>query len=364
MHLFTTYAIFTLAMNKANSVNIQGRFEAEALRILRNVPGLSVTQCGTSRTDDGGDAIIEAAGAHTPVAIEVKRRANAATAWQIVRYAQAHPDIRFLLITEEATAEAREILAQHGVALIDGLGNVHLELPGLLFHLEAKRPRARRTIEKLPARLSGKAGIAAQALLLDEKRAWQVHGLAKEAEISVGLAHRVLTRLEAEGIMTSEGTGPSRVRRLTDPAALLDLWAEETIERPTRMPCYALAQTPKQLIEKLGANLTRSGIAYALTGAAAASLVAPFVTAMPIVEVWVNATADPTEMYTAAEVEPVEQGQNVVFLQSKDDAPLAFRRELNGLWLVNLFRLYADLRRDPRRGREQADNLRREAIGF
>jgi hypothetical protein len=64
------------------------------------------------------------------------------------------------------------------------------------------------------------------------------------------------------------------------------------------------------------------------------------------------------------DVNLVTDGQNVVFLQAKDDAPLAFREKRNGLWLANRFRLYADLRRDPRRGREQADNLRREVIGF
>jgi hypothetical protein len=32
--------------------------------------------------------------------------------------------------------------------------------------------------------------------------------------------------------------------------------------------------------------------------------------------------------------------------------------------VVNRFRLYVDLLDDPRRGREQADNLRREVIGF
>jgi hypothetical protein len=60
----------------------------------------------------------------------------------------------------------------------------------------------------------------------------------------------------------------------------------------------------------------------------------------------------------------VVDGHNIVFLQAKDDAPLAFRERVKTLWLANRFRIYADLRRDPRRGREQAANLRREVIGF
>ena len=314
--------------------------------------------------DRGVDAILRFAGTRARVAIEIKRRANAATAWQVVQYAKAHPGTPLLLIAEETTAEAREILEKRGVAVVDGLGNAHIELPGLLFHLEGRRRPRRVAGDGPPTRLSGKAGVAAQALLLDPKRAWQVHDVAKEAQVSPGLAHRVLARLEREGILAAEGTGPKRVRRVTNPIALLDLCTEENVEQPTRTLGHLLAQTPQQLIRALGTNLGRSGIDYALTGAAAASLVAPFVTAIPVVDVWVRATAAPEELHKAAQTDPVTDGPNVVFLQARNDAPLAFREKAKDLWVANRFRIYTDLRRDPRRGQEQAEHLRREVIGF
>jgi hypothetical protein len=154
------------------------------------------------------------------------------------------------------------------------------------------------------------------------------------------------------------------VRRVVRPGALLDLWAEEDAYRPTRTAAHLLAQTPEQLMKQLGRNLGRAGIEHALTAAAAASLVAPFVTAVPVVEVWAQSTASPEELCEAAGASAVTEGENVVFLQAKDDTPLAFRDRARGLWIVNRFRLYSDLRHDPRRGREQADHLRREVIGF
>lgn len=81
-------------------------------------------------------------------------------------------------------------------------------------------------------------------------------------------------------------------------------------------------------------------------------------------DVWVTATAAREELYDAAQADPLNDGQNVVFLQGKNDMPLAFREKAKALWVANRFRLYADLRRDPRRGREQAANLRREMIRF
>ena len=42
----------------------------------------------------------------------------------------------------------------------------------------------------------------------------------------------------------------------------------------------------------------------------------------------------------------------------------AFRKQVDGVWTANPFRLFFDLRQDPRRGREQAEQLRKEVIGF
>jgi hypothetical protein len=95
-----------------------------------------------------------------------------------------------------------------------------------------------------------------------------------------------------------------------------------------------------------------------------ASLVAPFISAVPVAEVWVTADAIPARLPEAAGGEAVASGHNVVFLQAKDETPLAFRERVDGLWVASQFRLYADLRRDPRRGREQAAHLRQEVIGF
>jgi hypothetical protein len=345
---------------KGDSVKITGsQLEVTALRILREVPGLTVT-VEHAGEDSGADAILEFAGGRVQVALQVKTRASTATAWQLVHQARHRPDLPLLLVAGETTAEAREIMAEHGVSVIDSLGNAHIEVPGLLVHMEGRDPRR----QARPARLSGKAGVIAQALLLDPGRGWQVKDLAQETGLSLGLAHRVLTRLEGDGIISTAGTGPHRVRRVTDPAALLDLWAEENTDRPTRTPAYLLSRSPRQLIAELEVGLDRSGIRHALTGAAAANVVAPFATAVPVAEVWVAATASPQQLYDAAGADSVTEGNNIVFLQAKDDTPLAFREQVNDLWLANRFRIYCDLRRDPRRGREQADHLRQELIGF
>jgi hypothetical protein len=350
-------------VNKSEIVNIAGDFEAEALRILRDIPGITVDaqpRLGNHRPD----AILRFADRQATVAVEIKQRANAATAWQLVHYAELYPDTPMLLIAGETTADARQILQERGIAFVDGLQNAHIELPGLMFHIDGHGQQRRATGYAPPTKLWGKAGVAAQALMMQPDREWTVRELAQEGGIAPALAHRVLTRLEREGVITSEGSGPRRVRRVTNPAALLDLWAEEQADRPTRTPGYLLAQTPRQLLDRIGASLGQADVDYALTGAAGASLVAPFVTAIPVADVWVSATAAPDDLHAAVGTNPVTEGHNVVFLQAKDDTPLVFRQPVHELWVANHFRLYADLRRDPRRGQEQANHLREEVIKF
>ena len=306
------------------------------------------------------DAIVRFAGTQAEVAIEFTARANAASAWQMVHYANELAGTPLLLVADETTAEAREILREHGIALVDGLGNAHVELPGLLLHLQGKKRRQRQP----PTRLVGKAGTVAQALLLEPDRVWQVNELAEHAQVSAGLAHRVLARLDREGVTATQGVGPQRVRRVANRTALLDLWAEEDRPRAQRTPGHLLARSPQQLLAKLGENLDDRVVDYAITGAAAASLVAPFVTALPVVDVWASASADPKEWFGAVGGEPVESGQNIVLMQAKYDSPLAFRERVDGLSVANRFRVYADLLGDPRRGAEQAKHLRSEVIGF
>jgi hypothetical protein len=350
-------------VKKAEMVKLEGDFGGEALRILRAVPGVTVAR-RRPRGARRADAVLRFGGAARPIAVAVKRHANAATAWQLVQHSRAAPDGRLLLIAGDTTADAREILERHGVAVVDGVGNAHVELPGLLLHTEGRR-RTGPLRAGTAARLTGKGGIAAQALLRETDRDWHVQDLAEEARISIGLAHRVLARLETEGLVTAEGAGPKRVRRVTDSTALLDLWAEENRDREVRrVHAYRLAREPRELVDAVGAALHTAGIEYALTGAAAAVRVAPFVTAVPVAEIWISSVVSPDDVASAAGSEVAETGHNLVFAQTNGDEPLAFRHDVEGITTVNPFRLFYDLRNDPRRGREQAETLRREVIGF
>ena len=355
-----------MVTNKPVEMNIGAGFERRALRVLRSIPDLRPV-VGRGRLL-GADAVVRYGGAETPVAIECRARVSSAAAHQIVHRAQ-QLQMPLVVIAEEMTSTAREILDSAGIGSIDGLGNVHLALPGLIMKITGTKRRPRPAAS---ARLSGKSGVVAGAMLLGVEESWSVAELALRCRVSPGLVHRVLLRLEHEGVVTSSGAGPQKTRRVSNPAALLDLWAEEQRDAAWRQPAAMATQTPDQLVAALGAGLESAAVDYAVTGAAAvhfaltaggATAVAPLPTDV-VVQVWVASTADLVEVCARVGAEPVESGPNVVLLQERDDTPLAFRVVEGGVWTTDMFRLYCDLRRDPHRGRELSGHLRSEVIGF
>ena len=365
---FTESAIFTGDVKNGPIVTIKGPLEKEAVRILQEVPGVTVEVEPTLPGGRQPDFLVRAGDVTHVVEVKAQRVTNAAAARQLADYARQIPgETRLLLIARSTTEEARRLLEDAGVALIDGLGNMRVELPGMFLWAEGRSPDAGvgRVPGQPPVRLTGRAGVAAQALLREPQRRWRVNDLAEEAAISTALAHRVLARLERENLVAAEGAGPRRTRHLTNPTALLDLWAEEMRDRNVRqVRAFRLARDPRAQATTLSKDLAGANIEHAVTGPAGAAQLAPFITAIPVTDIWIAETTPLEDAAAAAGAEIVNEGQNIVLRRAVGDEPLVFREKVEGIWTANRFRLFLDLRHDPRRGREQADRLREEVIGF
>ena len=349
-------------MNKAIEVKIDRELEVglatEVARILRDIPEFEVTE--PARLGHLADLIVLYGNQYTPMAVEVKGRVNSATARQVAEK-QVHHNYPVLLVAAETTAQARHFLGEQDINFVDGLGNAQLNLPGLVVRLSGNKQKRPKSIK---TRLSGKADRIVVELLENPKHAWGITDLAEATGVSGGFVHRIVSRLVEEKILTTHGSGPSRTRSLANPGALLDLWAEEHHYHPFRTLGFRLAQNSGQLAQDLAFLLDRAGIPFALTGSAAAAVVAPFVSTFATVDLWVDPVADPNVLAKETRVEIVREGYNVVFLQGRDRNPLVHRERVDDLWVVNRFQLYLDLRNDPKRGAEQAEHVRREVIGF
>ena len=340
-------------------VKIAAPLEAWALSAIRAQPGFDAVA--------RPDAEISIEGRPRPIVLETKRRVDAANAHAIVALARQTPVGRdFILVAERTSEGARQILEANGVAYLDGLGNASIRLPGV-FVRTGSFSAAAVIVERQPvkARLAGKAGLIAQALLLDRDRSWRVTEIAAEAGVSTGLAHRVLARLEDATILAADGAGPRKVRRVTNPGALLDLWAEEEKEQGARRTAaFVLARPGARTAALLSERLAGAGITHAITGIAAAAILAPALTSVPVTQVRVSAGIVASDALHALEARQTDEGSNLVIVQGADDAELRFRREVDGIWLAADTRIYLDSLRDPRRGKEQAQLFRESVLGI
>jgi hypothetical protein len=343
--LFTGLLIFTVTVKKPLTVNIPVGSEWNiARRVLDEWPQFQLRESIHPKVDIYAD--------HYPLVIEVKRSVGgAAHAWQIIHQMSPVPEA-VLVVAEQIGESARRVLRDNGINYIDGAGNAHIEFPRFYLHVEGKAPAPL----KYPARLRGKAATIAQALLLYPERDWTIKKAADEAHVSPSLTHRILERLESEGFISSRGRGPMKSRHLVNAQGLLDALASETEAPRDSQAFYRLARDGAEAATLTRQMLTKAGVRCVVTGSAAASKLAPNITAIPVGELWVTEQASLSRAANLGGLKPTDQGANVVLMQSAGDTAFAFADERRGL--ANWVRIYLDLLAVPRRGEEQAALLR------
>ena len=223
------------------------------------------------------------------------------------------PDRVPIVVSERLTRSVRTALEAAGCSYADGTGSVHLELPGFLLHIDAP---AGRTAGAVPVpRGMGAVGVrVVQTLLAEPERDWAVTDLAEASGASVGEAHKMVVRLESEGLLRLTGAGRARRRHIVQAADLLDWLARVPAARKmhAKLNAYLYAPDPDALITRLSWNAHESGIAWAVTGAAAARVMGVgVVTALPVAMIRVPAKPGLREAAAALGVEPVDSGANV-----------------------------------------------------
>lgn len=155
------------------------------------------------------------------------------------------------------------------------------------------------------------------------------------------------------------------MRHLREPGALLGAWAgAHRLEDYAVRRFHAWAQSPAALRRQVVGALEAASVAYALTPAAGAELVAPFTTDSGRLTVLVPMRADLAGVIREVGLRPAEEGDNVAFLAASNRAPLLFRQRVDDAWVASDAQLYRDLWAWPRRGREQARHLRAERLPF
>ncbi len=291
-----------------------------------------------------------------------------AIAWQTKRASYSGDSIQTIPTVRMVAAPAisrssRELLRDEGLAYWDESGSLYLEVPWAFYFVDRlKQGKTQRPIRKI---YRGSTAQVLHATLLEPGRRWHVQELAEIAEVSPSTVHEVFTFLETQLWVEKAGSGPSTVRTLTKPGALLDAWAgEHSLKEYKTRRFYRWAQSRGKLKSDVLKLLHDNQIEYALTLASGAEYVAPYATSVDNLHILVPEATDLAELADKGGLKPVESGENITFLVSKERAPLMFKQHIEEVDIATNIQIYLDLWAWPRRGKEQAEHLRNTKIDY
>lgn len=255
--------------------------------------------------------------------------------------------------------QSARILKGNGLGYIDLSGNCHLAFDTVLIEKEGKR-NTRPSSRPLRSLFAPRATRVIRLLLIDPTRLWRLEELARAAGVSLGHSHNVVKRLE--DLAWVERDERQRLR-LAKPADLLESWCESYSYRANEISSYFV---PERVSRRFMADIARAadaqGRRYAFTLGAGLSLVAPHLR-VPAIHGYVE--GDPAPVAAALGLRPASEAEGALHvLTPYDPGVFSGVLEKGGLKVVCLPQLYADLAHYERRGREQAEHLRREAMGY
>src|SRR5882672_1685721 len=255
--------------------------------------------------------------------------------------------------------QSARILKSNNLGFVDLSGNCYLAFEHVLIEKDGKR-NVRPSTRPLRSLFAPRATRVVRVLLAEPGRAWRLEELAKAAAVSLGHSHNVVKRLE--DLRWVERDEAQRIH-LGKPADLLEAWCESYSYRTNEMASYFVSErVSRRLMADLAKAATADNRRYAFTLSAGLSLVAPQ-TRLGGVHCYLE--GDPAPIAAALGLHPAGEADGSLHLLAPYD-PGVFHGSLDkaGLKVVCLPQLYADLARYERRGAEQAEHLRREAMGY
>ena len=276
--------------------------------------------------------------------------------------------VELCLVADTISPGSREALRKAGINYFDQSGTLYFRHHTWLVDIE-RAPLVRPSRKKDIALFKGAREQVVHALLGHWYRSAEeeyISGaeLSLLSQTSTYTVSSTMQALEQLDFVESKGDGPSQRRRLRDPAALLDAWAEEwTRRREVKTRWYAYAprgNITDQIIEGFVRHARQE---WALTGAAAANAIVPRLTNVDRVEVIIQ-PGEAEQLASAMGLSQADKGSNVVMIE-RTGASFLFldeHSERPHSRFASRFIQYLDLLNGYGRNKELAEEFRTKAL--
>jgi hypothetical protein len=262
----------------------------------------------------------------------------------------------------------RNIAMMEGVNLFDLAGNIYLNMPQLHYEsIVTKNPFPKPTLKELFAPVSSRI---VRVLLVDPKKKWFISDLAKEADVSLALAYRIVVKLLEDKLLEKATTKEVIVK---SPGEILDRWVQAKNSylsyKQQKYGFYSLKKIP----EMLGLIATRNKdqfMKYGLSFSTGAYLVSPYLTELNKMQLYISSSIELTSWEKVLELTPVDRGANIEIYLPYDKGvfygiqKVTFGQGDDKINVVSNAQIYLDLINDPARGEEQAEHLRKMRLRY
>ncbi len=261
-----------------------------------------------------------------------------------------------VLCSPTISPRVAELCREHAVGYLDAAGNCHIATPGLFLHIEGRAP-VRRDQPKSADPFAVKSSRIVRVLLSDPRRRWQVQELARECDVSLGLASRVKHELVREAYAEVR----KRMVQVRDPESLLNAWSAK-YRLPEAHWLYVM-DDPARIERRIAEWSTASPTRYALAGFSGAWRTAPMVrTDVACVYLDLPAERDVRQFTDQFGAKEADSGANLLLWQPVDDFTFYGARAVDGLTVAAPLQLYLDLAGMRGRGEDAAREVLEKEI--
>ena len=278
----------------------------------------------------------------------------------VEQLASLAPDVEVVVATRLSDG-ARKWVSQAGLGWVDEAGHVEIIRPsGLVI---SKEPPHARTCQQLPLRWTRATFTVAEAALSGTTPT--VDAIERETGLSRNATASVLARLERLGFLDRPDAqrGPMSARHIVDANAFLDVYATAASERratQTFVLVHRLWSDPLETLrDSIAPALNNNDVRWAVTGVAASVLLAPYLSDVTTLELYVEQelSTDQSRLASLLGGRVVEKGHRI----EARELPTAMSAKgpvIDGVQVALPVRVYADLTAAGGRSAEAAHHLR------
>jgi hypothetical protein len=246
-----------------------------------------------------------------------------------------------------------------GLGYLDRHGRGRLVGPGFVYVVPPRLEPPRAFGPSRSSPFAPRASRVVRALLTEPSRAWRLSDVATLVDLNPGNVHRVLRTLQEDGHVERDGDRYV----LVDPGSLLEAWADAGAQSSEQV-VVPVDGSLRDAVHRTIAQLHGKAV---LSGELAAELLAPHLPARTALVHCLDVHGwDRLQAAVGAQAPSLADrfwGATLV-VDLPDEGVAQFGETIGGLDLVSPQQLYVDLVRAPGRGREAAEQIRRQRLRY